>query len=94
MKGDEPTSPSLFTFYSQLAALRRVSRDILVTARSNTRPEGRSHRHIVHVQSFVRAFVVIDIDKSIGIERIKPGQCEMHELMTKHWHRTHKAGSM
>jgi len=66
MKSDESTSPSLFTFYSQLAALRRVSRDILVTARSNTRPEGRSHRHIIHVQSFVRAFVVIDIDKALA----------------------------
>jgi hypothetical protein len=42
MKIDEPTSPSLFTFYQQLAALRRVSRDIFVTACSSTRLSGWS----------------------------------------------------
>ena len=40
MKSDEPTSPSLFTFYRQVAALHRVSRDIFVTARSSTRLSG------------------------------------------------------
>src|SRR6266481_7305112 len=32
MKRGKPTFPSLFTFYSQFAALHRVSRDIPVTA--------------------------------------------------------------
>src|SRR5437762_12126142 len=71
MKGDEPTSPSIFTVYSQLAALRRVSPDILLPARSHTRPEGRPHRHIVHLQSCVRAVVDLDIDTRIGIARLK-----------------------
>jgi len=32
MKRGKPTFPSLFTFYSQFAAIHRVSRDISVTA--------------------------------------------------------------
>ena len=34
MKSDEPTSPSLLTIYSRVAAFHRVSRDIFVTAGS------------------------------------------------------------
>src|SRR5437879_263777 len=34
MKRGQPTFPSLFTFYSQFAALHRVSRDISVTGQA------------------------------------------------------------